>query len=98
MCDSQTHNIKDLTGIMLCSWGVFTKLVESLFAANHTKSLFGLTYDSHMRILAQKVTFNKLQTELDCIGKHHELQRVAAECVEVNLESLEFGSIGEAFL
>ena len=64
MCDSRVHDIKHLTGIMHGSRGVFTELVESLFAADNATALFKLTYDSHMCILAQKVTFDKLWTEL----------------------------------
>jgi len=97
MCDCSAHDIKHLTGIMLGSRGVFPELVESLFAAGNTKALFKLPYDSHMGILARKVTFDKLRTELDCIGKHHKLQRAASHFAEVNWERLDFGSIGEAF-
>jgi hypothetical protein len=97
MCDSRAHDIKHLTGIMLGSRGVFTELVESLFAADNATALFKLTYDSHMCILARKVTFDKLRTELDCIGKHRELRRPASDFAEVDWESLDFGSIGEAF-
>ncbi|KAF8245011.1 hypothetical protein K440DRAFT_646624 [Wilcoxina mikolae CBS 423.85] len=97
MCDSRAHDIKHLTGIMLGSRGVFIELVESLFAADNATALFKLTYDSHMCILARKVTFDKLRTELDCIGKHRELWRPASDFAEVDWESLDFGSIGEAF-
>jgi len=48
MCDSRVHDIKHLTGIMLGSHGVFTKLVESLFAADNAIALFKLMHDSHM--------------------------------------------------
>jgi len=97
MCDSRVHDIKHLTGMMLGSRGVFTQLVESLFAADNTTALYKLTFDSHMCILARKVTFDKLRTELDCIGKHHELRLPASDFAEVDWECLDFGSIGEAF-
>jgi len=97
MCDSRTHNIKHLTGIMLGSRGGFTKLVESLFAADNATVLFKSTYDSHMCILARKVTFVKLRTKLDCIGKHHKLRRPASYFAEVDWKNLDFESIGEAF-
>jgi len=97
MCDSWAHDIKYVTGIMPRSQGVFTELVESLFAANDATALFKLTYDSHMGILAPKVTFDKLQTELDGISKHCELQRPASNFAEVDWERQDFGSIGEAF-
>jgi len=50
-----------------------------------------------MCILARKVTFNKLRTELECIGKHRELRRPASDFAQVDWQSLDFGSIGEAF-
>jgi hypothetical protein len=42
MCDSGTHDIKHLTGIMLGSRGVFTELEESLGAVDntHQKNVF----------------------------------------------------------
>jgi len=97
MWDSRAHNIKHLTRIMLGSWGVFTKLLELLFAADNTTALFKLTYDSYICILGRKVTFNSLQTELDCISEHRKLRRLASDFVEVNWQSLDLGSIGEAF-
>jgi len=97
MCDFQAPDIKHLTGIMLGSQSVFTELVESLFAADNATALFKLTYDSHICILALKVTFDKLRTELNCIGKHRELWHPASDFAKVDWESLEFGSIGEAF-
>jgi len=54
-------------------------------------------YDSHMSVLARKVTFNKLRTEFNCISKLWELRRPASDFAEVDLESLDFGSIREAF-
>jgi len=50
MCDSRAHDIKHLTGMMLGSRGVFTELVESIFAADDATALFKLTYDSHVYI------------------------------------------------
>jgi len=97
MCDSREHNIKHLTGIMLAFQGVFTELVESLFAADNATALFKLTYDSEMCILARKVTFDKLRPELNCISKHHELRHPASHFAEVIWENLDVGSIGEAF-
>jgi len=83
MSDSRAHNIEYLTGIMLGSRGVFTELVELLFATANATALFKLTYDSHMCILACKVTFDKLWTELDCIGKHRELRHPVSDFAEV---------------
>jgi hypothetical protein len=97
MCDSQAHDIKHLTGMIIRSRGVFTELVESLFAADNATALFKLTYNFHMCIFAWKVTFDKLKTELDCIGKHRELHCPASDFAEVDWESLDFGSIGKAF-
>ena len=93
MCDSWAHDINHLTGIMLRSRGVFTELVESPFAAGNATALFKLTYDSHICILARKVTFDKLRTELDCIGKQRELRRTESGLAAVNWESLDFESI-----
>jgi hypothetical protein len=98
MGDSRPQDIKDLTGIMLRSRGVVTKLVESLVAADNPIALFKLTYDSHMGILAQKVMFNQLWTELDCMVEQRGLQCAAADFADITLESLEFGSIREVFL
>jgi len=84
MCDSWAHNIKHLTGIMLGLWGAFTELVESLPEAGNATALFKLTYDSHMCILARKVMFNKLWTELDWISKHPKLRRPASDFAEVD--------------
>ena len=97
MCESRAHDIKHLTGSMLGPWGVFTELVESLFAGDNATALFELMYDSHMCILARKVTFYKLRTKPDCIRKHRELRCPASDFLEVDWESLDCGCIGEAF-
>jgi hypothetical protein len=97
MCGSRTHDIKHLTGIILGSRGVFTELVESLFAADNATALFKLAYDSHMCILARKVMFDKLRTELNCIRKYSKLRRPASDFAEIDWDSQDFGSIREAF-
>jgi hypothetical protein len=50
-----------------------------------------------MCILVKKVMFDKLRTELNCIGKHRNLQHPASHFADVDWERLVFGSIGEAF-
>jgi len=97
MCDSPAQDTKHLTGIMLGSWGVFTELVESLFAVDNATAFCKLMYDSHMCIVARKVTFDKLQTKVHCISEDCELRHPASDLAEVHWESLDFGSIGEVF-
>ena len=96
MCDSRAHDIKYLAGRILGSWGVFTELVELLFVTDNATALFKLKYDSHMCILNRQVTIDKFQAELDCISKHRELRQSVSDFAEVDWESQDFGSIGEA--
>ena len=84
MCDSRVHDIKHISGMMLCFRGLFTMVVESLIAADNVTALFQLTYHFPMCILAQKVKFNKLQTEHGCISKHSKPRHPASHCAEFN--------------
>jgi hypothetical protein len=50
-----------------------------------------------MYILAWKVKFDMLQTELDRIGEHNEHHRLSSDFAEVSSESPDLGRIGGVF-
>jgi hypothetical protein len=72
ICDSLAHDIKHLNGIIVGSPGVFTNVVESHFAADYPTALLKLMYLSDMCIMARKVLFDRLPTNINCISIHCE--------------------------
>ncbi|KAF8244700.1 hypothetical protein K440DRAFT_635918 [Wilcoxina mikolae CBS 423.85] len=97
MCESWEPDINQITGIMLGSRSVFSELVDKPFASHDAASIFQLTYESPMCQLALRVILKKLTDELNQIGRHREVWRLASDFAEVDWESLNFERIGEAY-
>ncbi|KAF8247293.1 hypothetical protein K440DRAFT_643938 [Wilcoxina mikolae CBS 423.85] len=97
MCESREPDIKQITGLMLGSHGVFSELVDKLFASHDAASIFQLTYESPMCQLALRVILKKLTNELNQIGGHRKVRHPASDFAEVDWESLNFERIGKAY-